>query len=313
MGRGRERRSGGPVLGGVLIAMLGWRSIFFINLPIGLLALWLTRIYAQETPRTTARGLDVGGQVAAVVALSAFAAALIEAGPLGFGDRRVLAGFGVFVLATDLFLLTEARSSRPMLPLSLFRRRAFLPSTLIGMLVNVCFYGLIFLFSLLFQSQHRFSALVTGLAFVPMTAAIMAANVLSGRLSARIGAARTILAGVVAMLAGCAGLLWTAHTTGYAAMLAQQLLLGAGLGLLVPPITGALLGSVERTRSGVASGALTTMRQTGSMLGVALFGTLIAGPNQFFSGLHTALAISIAALLASAALTPLLAGRTPSR
>jgi DHA2 family methylenomycin A resistance protein-like MFS transporter len=301
--------SGGPVVGGVLIATLGWRSIFFINLPIGLLGLWLTRAYAQETPRAEHRAFDIGGQVAAVVALAAFAAALIEAGPLRFADHWVLAGFALCAVAGCAFVVVEARSRAPMLPLSLFRRPAFLSPTLIGMLVNVCFYGLIFLFSLLFQSQHRMSALQTGLAFLPMTAAIIAANLLSGRLSRRIGAARTVLTGVIAMLTGCVGLLWISHATGYGAMLAQQLLLGGGLGLLVPPMTATLLGSVERSRSGVASGTLTTMRQTGSMLGVALFGTLIAANDRFFAALHAALLVSIAALLISAMLTPMLPRR----
>jgi MFS family permease len=107
---------------------------------------------------------------------------------------------------------------------------------------------------------------------------------LSGRLSARRGPACTVRAGLIAMLAGCAGLLWAGRSTPYAAMLGQQLLLGAGLGLLVPPMTGVLLASVERSRSGVASGTFTTMRQTGSMLGVALFGSLVAAHGRFFSG-----------------------------
>jgi len=305
--------SGGPVVGGVLIATLGWRSIFFINLPIGAVGLWLTRTYTRETPSSAERGLDVGGQIAAVLGLSTFAAALIEAGPLGLGNHWVLAGFATSVLAAVAFLIVEARSINPMLPLSLFRQRAFLSPTLIGLLVNVCFYGLIFLFSLLLQDQQKHSALATGLAFLPMTAAIVGANILSGRLAPRLGTARTVLAGVIAMLAGSAGLLPIGHPTAYAAIVTQQLLLGGGLGLLVPPMTGALLGSVERSRSGVASGALTTMRQTGSMLGVALFGSLVAQHNHFFTGLHTALEISIAALLASAALTPLLAARRPRR
>jgi MFS transporter, DHA2 family, methylenomycin A resistance protein len=302
--------SGGPVAGGVLIATLGWRSIFFINLPIGVLGLWLTRAYAHETPRCEHRALDIGGQAAAAVALAGFAAAVIEAGPLGFANHWVLAGFALSAAAGCTFLVLEARSRAPLLPLALFRRPAFLSPTLIGTLVNVCFYGLIFLFSLLFQTQHQMSALQTGLAFLPMTAAIIAANLLSGRLSGRIGAARTVLIGVVAMLTGCIGLLWTSHATGYGEMLAPQLLLGGGLGLLVPPMTATLLGSVERSRSGVASGTLTTMRQTGSMLGVALFGTLIAAHDRFFPGLHAALVVSIAALLISATLTPLL---TPPR
>jgi len=305
--------SGGPVVGGVLIAILGWRSIFFINLPIGVLGLWLTRTYTQETPRSEHRGLDLRGQIAAVIALSTFAAALIEGGALGFANPGVLAGFATAAAAAAAFLTIESGSCRPMLHLSLFRRPAFLSPALIGMLVNVCFYGLIFLFSLLFQSQHRMSALQTGLAFLPMTAAIMAANLLSGRLSEHIGAARTVLTGVVIMLAGCTGLLWTNHATSYGGILAQQLLLGGGLGLLVPAITRTLLGSVELARSGIASGTLTTMRQTGSMLGVALFGTLIAAHNRFFAGLHTALLVSIAALLLSATLTPILTPRQRCR
>jgi MFS transporter, DHA2 family, methylenomycin A resistance protein len=97
-------------------------------------------------------------------------------------------------------------------------------------------------------------------------------------------------------------------------MLAQQLLLGTGLGVLVPPMTSSLLASVERSRSGVVSGTLTTLRQTGSVVGVALFGTLIAGHHRFYTGLHTALVISIAVLTVAAALTPLLdAGTRPRK
>jgi MFS transporter, DHA2 family, methylenomycin A resistance protein len=105
------------------------------------------------------------------------------------------------------------------------------------------------------------------------------------------------------MAAGCAGLLWAGHPAGYPALLAQQILLGGGLGLLVPPMTGLVLSSAERSRSGVASGALTAFRQAGSLLGVALFGALAA--SRFYPGLHTALWISIAVLaLSAAALVP---------
>jgi DHA2 family methylenomycin A resistance protein-like MFS transporter len=146
-----------------------------------------------------------------------------------------------------------------------------------------------------------------------MTAAIVAANLLSGWVVARIGSSRTVLAGAIAMLVGCAGLLPSVPDTTYPALLVQQLLLGAGLGLLVPPMTGSLLRGVDRARSGVASGTLTTMRQIGSMLGVALFGSLVATHGHFFAGFHTALVISIAALAVSTALTPLLATRSVAR
>jgi MFS transporter, DHA2 family, methylenomycin A resistance protein len=305
--------SGGPVIGGVLIATLGWRSIFFINTPIGLAGLWLVWRYATETPRavspgTGRPGLDLAGAVSAVIALAAFAAAIIEAGSGGFGRPWVLGGLVVSALAVAAFIRAEARAAQPMLPLSLFRHRPFVAPVSVGFLVNVCFYGLIFLFSLLFQEQQGMSALRAGLAFAPMTAAILAANLLSGRAVAAVGRAGAILAGLAAMAIGCAALLWAGPRTGYPALVGQQVLLGGGLGLLVPPMTGLLLSGVDRSRSGVAAGALTAFRQAGSLLGVALFGAL-AGGGHFFPGLHLALWTSIVILAASGALVGLVRGR----
>jgi MFS transporter, DHA2 family, methylenomycin A resistance protein len=303
--------SGGPVIGGVLIATLGWRSIFFINLPIGLLGLWLTRRFAEETPRAQDRGLDPGGQVAAVTALAAFAAATIEAGPDGLTNRWVLAGYALFAVAATAFVARESRAARPMLPISLFRRSEVAGPTLIGLLVNVCFYGLIFIFSLLFQVQHGYSALMAGLAFVPMTGAILAANLGAAKVAGAVGAPRTIGIGVIAMGLGCAGLMWTGPGTPFSEIIVQQVLLGGGLGLLVPPMTGSLLQSVEPSRSGVASGTLNAMRQTGSLLGIALFGSLIVGRGQFYAGMHIALGISLAVLLVSGLLAGHLARTRP--
>jgi MFS transporter, DHA2 family, methylenomycin A resistance protein len=169
----------------------------------------------------------------------------------------------------------------------------------VGLLVNLCFYGLIFVFSLLFQTAHHLSALQTGLAFLPMTGAILAANILTGRLTGRFGSQRVMLAGLATMVIACVGLATTGADTGYAPILIEQALLGGGLGLLVPPMTSTLLTSVDRSRSGVASGTLTTLRQTGSMIGVALFGSFIAGAGHIYSGLHTAVAVSLVVLLAS--------------
>jgi DHA2 family methylenomycin A resistance protein-like MFS transporter len=150
------------------------------------------------------------------------------------------------------------------------------------------------------------SALETGLAFLPMTAAILGANLVSGRVSAVIGANRTMLAGLAAMVAGCAGLLWVSPAAAYPAMLAQQVLLGGGLGLLVPPMTTRLMASADSGRTGVTSGALTAFRQAGSLLGVALFGSLAAG--SFYGGFRAALWVSIVILLVSAGVVWLVAG-----
>jgi DHA2 family methylenomycin A resistance protein-like MFS transporter len=299
--------AGGPVIGGILIALFGWRAIFFINVPIGAAGFWLAWRYAAETERAADRRVDARGAALATIALAVFATAVIEAGTYGWRSPWVLGALGAALVAVAAFVRAEARSATPMLPLTLFRRRGFLSPVTIGFLVNVCFYGLIFLFSLLFQARHRMSALETGLAFLPMTAAILGANLASGRVSAVIGASRTILAGLAAMIAGCAGLLWVGAATGYPAMLAQQILLGAGLGLLVPPMTTRLMASADSGRAGVTSGALTAFRQAGSLLGVALFGSLAAG--DFYGGFRAALWVSITILLVSAGVAGLVATR----
>jgi DHA2 family methylenomycin A resistance protein-like MFS transporter len=290
----------GPVVGGVLIALVGWRGIFFINVPIGLIGMLLAARYATETPQSRGRGLDIPGQLAAVVALGSLAAATIEGGSVGWTDGWVLGGFALFVAAGACFLTIEAQGRSPMLPLSLFRGRTFRSATFIGLLINVAFYGLVFVFSLLFQREQGFSALRAGLAFLPMTASIMAANLLAGKLTRRFGDRAVILFGQGLMAVACLALVWIVRSTPYWAMALQLLLLGGGLGLVVPPMTSAVLGSVERSRSGIASGTLFAMRQTGSVIGVALFGSLVAG--QFVSGMHVALAISLAVLIAGAAI-----------
>lgn len=297
--------SAGPVIGGALIAALGWRSIFFINLPIGAAGLLLTRVYAPET-QPSGRRIDLPGQVAVIVALSSLTWALIQGGTAGFTSPSILAGFAVAVAAGTAFCLAETRSTEPMLPLPLFRRPAFAAPAFLGLLVNVAFYGLIFCLSLLFQQQDGYSALRAGLAFLPMSAAVLAANLSAGRFGPVIGARQVIWAGLAGMAAGCAGLLTAGPGTPFIQIVGQMVVLGGGIGLLVPPMTSELMGSVDRSRSGMASGTLNAMRQAGSVLGVAVFGSLIAARGRFAAGLHIALLISIALLALGAALTTLI-------
>jgi MFS transporter, DHA2 family, methylenomycin A resistance protein len=290
----------GPLAGGVLLAAAGWRSIFLVNLPIGLAGLWLTGRYATETPQRASRALDPVGQLMAVAALGSLAGAIIEGGALGLRDPRVLAGFTVFAATTLLFLWQERRAHQPMLPLALFRRRLFSLAALDGLLVNIAFYGLIFVLSLYFQDVNGRSAFVTGLAFVPMMGVVLPANLLAPRLAERWGAPAVIAAGAIIAAAGALGLLGLAARTAYWAMIAQLLALGGGLGLLVPPLTSSLLGSVEKARSGIAAGVLNATRQTGSVLGVALFGAVVSRSGDFLTGARWTLVAAALALVAAA-------------
>jgi MFS transporter, DHA2 family, methylenomycin A resistance protein len=289
----------GPLVGGGLIVLIGWRFIFLVNLPIGLAGLWLTWRYARETTASPSREIDLPGQITAIAALGCLAGALIEGGTLGWLNSWVIAGFALAVVFAVLFVLQEKRAQQPMLPLSLFGNRPFAVAALVGLLVNVAFYGLIFVFSLYFQRINGLSPLATGLAFIPMMGAVLPVNLMAARVAERIGAPATIAAGAGLAALGCLALLGIDSGTSYWATCAQLVAIGAGLGLLVPPLTSMLLGSVEKSRSGVAAGVLNATRQTGSVVGVALFGSLLARPDAFLSGAHTALIIS-AVLLAVA-------------
>lgn len=153
------------------------------------------------------------------------------------------------------------------------------------------YYGLIFVLSLLFQRTQHYSALETGLAFLPMTGIVLAANLFSGRIAVLTGARLPIPTGQVLMIAGCQGLLPTREGRPYLHAAAQLLLVGAGIGLTVPA-NSALFGTVEKSRSGIASGVLNAARQAGSIARVALLGALIGQSNHMVSGRRTALVIS---------------------
>src|SRR5689334_18069117 len=181
----------GPFVGGALITLVGWRAIFLVNLPIGLAGLWLAWRFAGETTRSSQRGIDLPGQVAAVAALGFLAGAIIEGGSLGWSSPFVIAGFATSAIFASLFLWREARAPQPMLPLRLFRNRMFALTSLIGLLVNVAIYGLIFVFSLYFQQVNGLSAFETGLAFVPMMGAVLPVNLAAPRVTEYIGAPAT--------------------------------------------------------------------------------------------------------------------------
>lgn len=170
----------------------------------------------------------------------------------------------------------------------------------VGLIINVSFYGLIFVFSLYFQTTRHYSALRTGLAFAPATVAVCAGNLIAGRLTRAAAARRLLASGALLLAAGLGGLLVVSPGTCYPAIVAQLISVGFGLGLIVPVMTSALLGSAGPARSGVASGTLNTARQTGSVIGVGLFGSLAAG--HLVSGLRLGLAVSVCLALTVAAL-----------
>ncbi|HYS63777.1 MAG TPA: MFS transporter, partial [Paraburkholderia sp.] len=297
--------------GGLLIAAFGWRSIFLVNLPIcvaGLLAtlLWVPRPAAGQTsPQPSARcdtssgSIDLGGQCLAIVALTAFVAAVIEWRPLGLSHPLVAGGFVLALIAASAFIAVESRVATPMLPLSLFSKRAFSAAVMFGICVNLTYYGMVFVLSLYLQRVRGYTPLQAGLAFLPLTGGFLISNVASGWVVGRFGVRVPMIAGAITAGLGYGLLHRVNATTPLIGLLLPFLLIPSGMGLAVPAMTTAVLASAEATRASTASAVLNTARQAGGAVGVAAFGALASGAaaTQIVSGMQAATAISVGLLV----------------
>jgi DHA2 family methylenomycin A resistance protein-like MFS transporter len=297
----------GPVLGGVLVAGLGWRSIFLVNLPVAAAAYLLTtRTVPRHTdPRpagnpgpTTDRaagdpgptggrpagGLDLPAQLVAVVMLAAVTGGLIQAGALGWASPLVLAALALGAAALVGFVLLERRSAAPMLPLRLFRMPAFSASVVVGVLLNLGFYGLLFVAPLYFEQVRHTGVLLTGLSILPMSAVVAASSALAGRVTARTGPRLPMVVGLLVGAAGLAGWLLAAPATPYLVLVVPMVAAGFGISFAMPASTTAIMRTAEAGRAGITSAVFNTARQLGSALGVAAYGTLAA--SGLLLGVH---------------------------
>ncbi len=295
----------GPVAGGFLIAALGWRSIFLVNLPLAALGIALTWRFVPETPRNgRGRHLDLKGQALAVVALLGLTAAIIEIGPLGTASAIVWGLFALGVAAAAAFVAVEARGESPMLPLHFFRNRTFTAATVVGTFLNLSYYGVIFVLSLYLQQVRHYGVIPAGAAFLPLTATFIGVNIAAGAIVGRVGSRIPMVAGSLIGAGGFLLLRALDAETSYWWMVPGFMLIPAGMGTAVPAMTAALLGSVERHWSGTASGVLNTARQAGGTVGVAAFGAFVGQHHErIVAGLHAAVSVSGGLLILAALLS----------
>lgn len=208
----------GPVLGGLLVDTLGWRSIFLINIPIAAGGIWLTMRAVTETPRRNGN-LDLTGQILALVTLLSLTGAVIESGRLGTDAPIVVFGFAVALLCGSGFVAIEARSRDPMLPLGFFRNTTFSAATLVGLFINLTLYGAIFVLSLYLQQVRDYSPWIAGVAFLPFPLMLGLSNVAAGPVGRRFGLRLPMFFGLAVGGLGYWLLRDLDTTTTYAAML----------------------------------------------------------------------------------------------
>ncbi|MGB3352190.1 MAG: MFS transporter [Mycobacterium sp.] len=273
----------GPIVGGLLIETIGWRSVFWINLPICAVAILLTALFVPETKSATMRSVDPVGQMLAVTFLFGIVYALIEGPVLGWTDARVVGIAVVAVVAFIGFLRYESRRRDPFLDLRFFRSIPFTAATVTAVSAFAAWGAFLFMMSLYLQNERSYSAMHTGLIYLPIALGALLFSPLSGRLVGRYGARPSLVAaGVLITLASCLLTLLTA-TTPVWVLLVIFTVFGIGFSMVNAPITNAAVSGMPLDRAGAASAVTSTSRQVGVSIGVALCGS-IAGTAMAAGG-----------------------------
>jgi EmrB/QacA subfamily drug resistance transporter len=262
----------GPVVGGVITSGIGWEWIFFVNVPIGIGAVYLTLSQVSESRDPGAHGVDWLGLLTFSGSLFLLVFALIQGNEKGWGSTRILGFLIASAVLLALFVLVERRQARPMLDLTLFRRPAFAGASIVAFAVSSAMFSMFLYLTLYIQDVLGYSPLQAGLRFLPVTLVSFFVAPLSGRLSVRVpirlllgSGLLLVSAGLIAMTAVDAGSGWTTLIPGF-------VLAGAGVGLINPPLASTAVGVVHHSRSGMASGINNTFRQVGIATGIAGLG-----------------------------------------
>jgi EmrB/QacA subfamily drug resistance transporter len=267
----------GPLVGGWLTQDVSWRAIFFLNVPVAVGAIVITLFAAEESrDETVARKLDWPGIGTLTVGLTALVLSLVEANAWGWGSTRIFGLFALAVASLAAFVAIERRSPAPVVDFAFFRSRQFVGANAVAFMVTFAMFAMFFFLALYMQNILGYSPLQTGVRFLPTTLIVMVAGPIAGRLSDRVGP-RWLMTGGLLLIA--ASLAWQSRITvdtSFGYLLPAFMAMGAGIGLVMSPMSAAAMNAVDRTKAGVASGTLSMSRMVGGTFGVAALGALIA-------------------------------------
>jgi EmrB/QacA subfamily drug resistance transporter len=264
----------GPTVGGLVVSSSGWRPIFWMNLPIGLVAIALTLRFVPASAGHRRR-FDPVGQTLMTALLASLTYAIIEAASAGWTAPAILVALTVAGFALAGIIAYEPRRADPLIDLRFFRSAPFSAATVIAVAAFAAFGGFLFLTTLSLQSARGLSAIEAGLAMLPMAAAAVIGSPWSGRLVGRSGPRLPLLGAGICAVVACAALALLDPRGPLLPLLAAYAVFGFGFGLVNAPITNAAVAGMPRAQAGVASAIATTSRQIGLALGVAVVGTVL--------------------------------------
>jgi len=266
----------GVLLGGILTQYAGWDWIFFVNVPIGFLALGLVVLFVRESRATgLARNFDVGGAVTVTTSLMLFVYGLTRAPTVGWGSAEVILSLVGSAVLFALFLLIESRSSSPLVPLGVFKRRTLTGANVIGFFLGVTVFGMFFLLSLYMQEVLGFSAIKTGVGYLAVALTAVAASGAAQALVTRAGVKPVLAAGMIFLAAGLAYFPQISVNGSYFGdLFAGFILIGIGLGFSFVPVSIAALAGATSGEAGLQSGLINTNQQIGGALGLAILTTV---------------------------------------
>jgi EmrB/QacA subfamily drug resistance transporter len=266
----------GPVVGGLLVDSFGWRSVFYVNVPVGVAALLVAGRVVAESRNPDARRLDLPGLLLAMAGLGSLTYGLIEGNAHGWGSPPIVGLLAAGGLGLAAFLLVEARRRQPMLALGFFRDPAFSSANTVALLVGFALLGFVFFITLYFQAVQGYSPLQAGLRSLPNSLAVVVMAPVAGRLASRFSYRVPVVAGLLLASAALLLLLRIQVDTPYTSLWWNLAMLGAGFGLAISPTTAAAVAAMPGTQAGVASAVTNTSRQVGGALGVAVLGAVAA-------------------------------------
>jgi DHA2 family methylenomycin A resistance protein-like MFS transporter len=291
----------GPVVGGVVLHWMSWRAIFFVNLPLCAGGILVT-LRLAEIPRVERGPMDIAGQLLAILAMIAMTGAVIELPRLGFGNAVVWGGFVTAAAAGVALIVVESRATNPVVPLAFFRQRSYVTAVGFGAMLNLTYFGMLFVLSLYLQRVLGYSPAEAGSAYLPLTATFIVSHAVSGRMTARIGPRLPMVLGAVIAAIGFLSLIQLDASSPYSHMVVPFLIIPGGLGLASPAMITSVLAGVDKARAGTAAAVLNTSRQIGGAAGVAIFGALVVGGTErIVPGLHTAIVVATVLLVLAAA------------